>query len=211
LSDCLDEQRLIRELVARDCDAWQHFVERFQGLVYARTSRTALECNLRLDRADIDDLCAEVFACLVADDFATLRRFEGRSKLATWLSVIARRTTLRRLSQRRDINSFSGNDPDRIDENTNQNLDALSRMIDEENAERLHTMMTRLGDGDQWILRMFYLDGLSYREISERMDLAVNTIGPKLQRAQKRLKKLLTTEEAERATSQAKIKSKRKR
>jgi RNA polymerase sigma-70 factor (ECF subfamily) len=187
-----DERLLIQQLVTRDRDAWVRFVQNYQGLVYSRVTRTAQECNRVLDRADVEDICAEVFACLVANEYASLRRFEGRSSLATWLSVITRRIALRSLIKPRpDAAAGESDGREQPKEPQTQRDSALAQLIRAEDAARLNKMLDRLNPPDQRVLRMFYVEHLGYAEISKRMEISINTVGPKLHRAHQRLKRLL--------------------
>ena len=71
-------------------------MERYQAVVYSGARRTAQSCQILLEQSDLEDITAEVFASIVANDYAALRRFEGRSRLSTWLTVLARRHCLLR-------------------------------------------------------------------------------------------------------------------
>lgn len=150
---------------------------------------TAQECNRALGRADAEDICAEVFACLVANDYASLRRFEGRSSLSTWLSVIARRIALRcMIKPRLDVAAGDSDGQPSPPEPSTAQDSALAQLIRAEDAARLNKMLQRLNPPDQQVLRMFYVEHLAYAEISKRMGISINTVGPKLHRAQQRLK-----------------------
>lgn len=185
---------MIAALVARDRSAWSEFVERFQGLVYARVARTAWEFNRHLDRSAIEDIRADVFAALIENDFASLRRFEGRSSLATWLAIIARRSCVKWMQKRsqRDEQAHQ-----RIDDVPQGGVakggaeDLLAALIQTEDSLRLRTMFDRLNDGDRSVLRMFFMEGLSYADISRDLGISVNAVGPKLQRAQQRLRQMM--------------------
>ncbi|HJN12071.1 MAG: RNA polymerase sigma factor [Pirellulaceae bacterium] len=192
-----EERRLIAALVARNRDAWSEFVERFQGLVYARVARTALEFNDHLDRSAIEDIRAEIFAALIENDFASLRRFEGRSSLATWLAIIARRSCLRwmqKRSQRQEQVNQRIDDLQQEDIVGGASEDILAALIQTEDGLRLRTMLGRLNEGDRSVLQMFFMDGLSYAQISRGLGISINSVGPKLQRAQKRLRQLMETD-----------------
>ena len=41
---------------------------------------------------------------------------------------------------------------------------------------------------DQRILRLFYEEGQSYQQIAESLEVSINTVGPKLDRARQRLR-----------------------
>lgn len=186
-----DELHLIQRLVARDRGAWCQFVQSFQGLVFARVRRTALECNRQLAQVEAEDICADVFMRLVANDYASLRRFEGRSSLATWLSVIARRVCLRHLQKPRVRQIDTGDAQETIADRAADTDDALAGIIAREDTARLHKMLDELSAADQQVLRWYYLDELGYREISQRLQISTNTVGPKIHRAQQRLKRIM--------------------
>jgi DNA-directed RNA polymerase specialized sigma24 family protein len=43
--------------------------------------------------------------------------------------------------------------------------------------------------------RLFYIDGCSYREISQKLDMPMNSVGPTLNRIHAKLRAALTHEE----------------
>lgn len=185
-----EDRRLIERLVARDSTAWAEFVERFQRLVLARVLATARELNHPLAAADADDLCADVFAQLVERDFAALRGFEGRSRLGTWLSVITRRSCLRRLARRwREPSRPAEGAPSDLEVVACPHDDPLATLLRGERHARVRDGLSQLSERDQQLVRSFFIDGSSYREISEQLQMPINSIGPTLQRIQARLRK----------------------
>src|SRR5437868_9925056 len=81
--------------------AWEYVVDRFMGLVVHVINHTAQCRSINLSAADREDLAAEVFLAIVDDDMGALRHFRGRSSLATYLTVIARRVVVRKLVEGR--------------------------------------------------------------------------------------------------------------
>ena len=67
------------------------------GLVVHVINHTAQCRSINLTAADREDLAAEVFVAIVDNDMAALRHFRGKSSLATYLTVIARRVVVRKL------------------------------------------------------------------------------------------------------------------
>ncbi len=188
MSERGEDLQLAQALVAGSSVAWRQFVERYQGLVYARVVRTVQECQRQLPAADMEDIVAEVFSSLLTNDCAALRRFEGRSRMSTWLTVIARRSCLRHLEKQ--PRSTSQDDfEETVDPEPVRN--SLATLIAQEDAQRVRACLGRMSPGDQQIIRLFFHDDLSYREISKSLNLSINTVGPKLHRAQQRLKALL--------------------
>ncbi|MFO0902302.1 MAG: RNA polymerase sigma factor [Pirellulales bacterium] len=184
----VDEIELIRRLVAGDATAWRDFVDRFHRLVAARVAATARELQVPLRPTDAEDLAAEVFLQLVARDFAALREFQGRSTLSTWLSVIARRISLRKLlsARREPANPLYAAPP--VETADEAHADPLAQLIHGENRRRLAAALADLSDRQRELVQLHYLDGCSYREISQRLGIPMNSVGPSLQRAQQKLR-----------------------
>ena len=165
-------------------------MRRYEGIVAAAIRRTAAQYGFTLRRSDHDDFCAEVFAGLLANDMAALRSFEGRCRLSTWLTILARRSFLKNLRRIRGRDTLASED--QINNSLlPQTIDLLERLVADEDQKRLRRAMERLRDGDRRILELFFCDELSYRQIGEQMGISVNAVGPKLFRAQQRLKKAM--------------------
>lgn len=174
-----------RQLLQRCLDsaprAWPDFVDRFLGLVVHVANHTAKTRGVSLDLSTRDDLVAEVFLALVSDDFAVLRRFRRNCSLATYLTVISRRIIVRRLIQIRRSQVSS-----RIEDHADADSPVPQRIEDREEVQQL---MLRLDPKEANVVRMFHLEGKSYREISEAMGLSENTIGPVLTRARDKMRR----------------------
>lgn len=172
--------------------SWEDFVDRFLGLVVHVANRTAAARGEDLDDATRDDLVAEVFLEFLRDDSAVLRRFRRNCSLATYLTVIARRVIVRRLMSRRRaagqparLASGNGTPTAHAHAATNGNP-ALERW---ENEEEVRDLMLRLDPQEADLVRMFHLEGKSYREISEQIGVAENSIGPALSRARAKMRR----------------------
>jgi RNA polymerase sigma-70 factor (ECF subfamily) len=92
------DQDLIDRCVRRVPGAWEEFVDRFAGLVLRVVRHTVQLHGGAVMEDRLPTFVAAAFATLLRDDFAVLRRFRGRSSLASYLAVTARRTTLLALS-----------------------------------------------------------------------------------------------------------------
>ena len=201
------ESQLVTQLIAGSRAAWADFVGRYETIVCARIRRTGLELHRSLSASDVDDMCAEVFASLVANDFSALRRFEGRCQLSTWLGIIARRTCLKQLLRNREPNASGGSDVwDPLDQESFLR-DSLQRLVQHEDRCRLREQMQQLKPRDQEILRLFYMENLSYAQVGQQLNISINTVGPCLHRAQQRLKKLLLQSSQESNTNASEARS----
>ncbi|WP_339727000.1 RNA polymerase sigma factor [uncultured Gimesia sp.] len=187
-----EERPFILLLLKRDSQSWNEFVERYERLIVSRILSTCRECGLSPRPDLVEDCAAEVMAALFQNEMQGLRQFQGRSKLSTWLAVIVRRTTLNVLRrQQRDNEKIRPNDsqfdiatvPDPFSQGT-IDLPAEERV-------QLQACMTQLKQTDRQALVMYFDQKLSYAEIGHTLGITENAVGPKLHRAQKRLKKLM--------------------
>lgn len=191
-----EDYQLTRRLVTGDPAAWRTLVARFQRLVLARVSATGRELNRPLSQADADDLCAEVFSRLIADNYAALRRFEGRSTLSTWLCVVTRRIVLRRLSSASREPSHPAAKPQALESlPASAAEEPLAMIISDEDRALLVAGMAQLSERHQQLARLLYLEGQSYREISQRLNMPMNSIGPTLARIHEKLRAAMKQEE----------------
>ncbi len=184
-----EERRLVQRLLVNDTGAWRDFVHRFQSVVAARAQQTICHCLGSAREADRDDLVAEVFATLIQNDKRALRKFSFDSSIATWLTVITHRRCLRYVTVRRRQAEQSTLSTRELHNGIEDG--PLGKMVDEENRLRLRQEMKQLRQSDQRVLELFYFDSLGYREIGNRLGISTNAVGPKLHRAQQRLKRLM--------------------
>ena len=179
-----------RSLLARCLEhhpgAWRDFVDRFIGLFVHVVNHTAHARSVRLSSDDIDDLCAEVFLTLLADDFAALRRFRGRCSLATYLAVIARRVVVREIARRRKAEALGHVPAHQASLDRAGSGPVHEGRIDDE--DEVQAMLAGLGERDASVVRHFHLEGRSYSEISQLLGIPENSIGPTLARARGRLR-----------------------
>lgn len=162
--------------------AWVNFVDRFLGLMIHVVNHTARTRGLPLDDDTRDDLVAEIFAVIVADKYAVLRRFQKNCSLATYLSVIARRIAVRRLMTRSPATLS--------DELLDQQGQPDRELAQFEDAEEVERLLTRLSPDEAQVVRMYHLEGLSYLEISRQIGIQESSIGPVLSRARNKMRQV---------------------
>jgi RNA polymerase sigma-70 factor (ECF subfamily) len=184
------ELELVRRLVGGDQRAWGEFVTRFQRLVWTCIRRTSERYRLELSTADLEDTVADVFAALLERDCAALRRFEGRCSLATWLIVISRRRCQRRV-RKRFHRPVPFTDGDGTAAKLAAEVDPLEDLIRREDQQLVRIAFDRLSPADRRVLELHHHQQLGYAEIGRELGIAMNSVGPRIHRAQQRLRKLL--------------------
>ena len=182
------DRQLIDRCLARKPRAWEDFVDRFMGLVVHVINHTAQARSMRLAAEDKEDLCAEVFLTIIRDDFALLRHFRGQCSLATYLAVVARRVIVRHLLQRQI--SVNLGDAALQHAATHANSNGSHREGEaRENQEEVERMLAGLDGDEARVVRMYHLEGKSYREISSAVGIAENSVGPTLSRAREKMRR----------------------
>ena len=182
------DRELLDRCIAQHPNSWKNFVDRFMGLVIHVVHQSARNRSYRPSEADRDDLVAEVFLTLVADDFKVLRHFRGESSLATYLTVVARRVVIRAISRMGStVGSPTENFSDRLHiDVADPHPEAAAVLSDRDQVERL---LAELEGAERDVVRLYHLEGRSYYEISMATGIAENSIGPLLSRAREKLRR----------------------
>ena len=179
------DRNLLRRCLAEEPGAWKDFVDRFIGLFVHVVNHTGHARSVRMTPEDVDDLCAEVFLVLLADDYAVLRRFRGESSLATYLTIVARRVVVHEIARRKMAEALGHVSVLHPDLRQSQSPSRELQRID--NQEEVQRMLRDLPQTDAEVVKQFHLEGKSYREISSRLGIPENSIGPTLTRARMKL------------------------
>lgn len=161
---------------------WQKFVDRFMGLVVHVINHTAQCRSANLSATDREDLAADVFLAIVDNDMAVLRHFRGKSSLATYLTVIARRVVVRKLTESRSALPLG----DMVAQAESEDLEPEQRI---DNQEEVGRLLGQLQGSEAAVVRMYHLEGKTYQEISRTVGMPENSVGPMLSRARAKLRR----------------------
>ncbi len=191
------DRNLLDRCLGRKPKAWEDFVDRFMGLVVHVTNHSAQSRSIRLSPEDREDLCAEVFLAIIKDDFAVLRHFRGQCSLATYLTVVARRVVVRDMLSRKSAARLNaGGEPNNHSPNLTPGIASADSSVDPlsdgeqrlNNREEVEKLLELLGGEEAAVVRMYHLEGKSYREISTAVGIAENSVGPTLSRARQKMR-----------------------
>ncbi|MDH4270390.1 MAG: RNA polymerase sigma factor [Candidatus Aminicenantes bacterium] len=155
-------------------------VEDHKNLVYHLIHRTVR------DRTAHEEIFQEVFLNVLE----SLPRFEGRSKLSTWIASIAVHTCykfIQKAGKRERVESFGdwlegGPEPD-VPSDLQENLERSDVR------RRLERHLGELGPKYALPVTLFYLEGMSYQEIAEILEVPLGTVKSHLFRGLKELRK----------------------
>ncbi|MFI4874401.1 MAG: RNA polymerase sigma factor [Blastopirellula sp. JB062] len=178
------DRNLLDSCLTGEPCAWEALVDRFIGLVIHVVDHTARAKGVDITVEDREDLAADVFARLVRKDFRILRDFRRKCSLATYLTVIARRVTIRQLHRRireRSLQfALDGEPKTPITWTVEQRV---------EDRDQIEAWLEALSGLEAEVVRRFHLEGLSYEEISRQLGIPVNSVGPTLSRARLKIRR----------------------
>jgi RNA polymerase sigma factor (sigma-70 family) len=178
-----DERALAAKILAGDKGAFRTLVERYQRLV------SHIVFRMIPNDTDREDVCQEVFIKV----YENLSGFRFESKISTWIARIAYNTSVSYLEKMKThlYDSISSENEPLLELSDNN-------ILPDEYAEardlslRLAREIDRLPVLCGTILSLYHLEGMSYYEIRQIMQLPEGTVKSYLFRARKLLKKRLS-------------------
>jgi RNA polymerase sigma-70 factor, ECF subfamily len=183
------DRNLLDRCLNRKPRGWEDFVDRFMGLVVHVINHTAQCRSTNLSSADREDLAADVFLAIIDNDMAVLRHFRGKSSLATYLTVVARRVVVRKLVEGRSVMPLG----EMVAKAESDDHEPEQRISDHEEVGKL---LGQLQGSEAAVVRMYHLEGKSYQEISRTVGMPENSVGPMLSRARAKLRRRAGADQA---------------
>ncbi|PLX19737.1 MAG: hypothetical protein C0597_04935 [Marinilabiliales bacterium] len=182
----MDEKILLDKIAARDERAFQFFVDKYHQLVLNVCN------NILHNHDDAMDVSQEVFIKL----YESIENFRGESKITTWLYRISVNKSLNYLRSQKRRKLFSSIDvifKENNDRNTPKanDLKPGESIEQEENKRALHYALKKLPKKQNIALSLHNFEDLSYKEVSEIMEITVTEVGVLINRGKKKLKSIL--------------------
>jgi RNA polymerase sigma-70 factor (ECF subfamily) len=168
----MEDSVAIRRCKAGDKDAFRHIVERYQAEAMGHAMA------ILADREDAFDALQEAFI----DAYQALSRFDMSRQFYPWFYTILRNRCFKLASGRK--------------KNAGLNLDEaliLAPVSDVAPEDRvsLEKALLELSSAERELLTLRHLDGLSYDELAERLEIPKGTVMSRLYHARKRLREKL--------------------
>ncbi len=180
------ETELIALLKQKDRAAFKEIVDTSQDMVH----NTAL--GILQNAEDAEDVTQEVFIQV----FESVASFKEESKFSTWLYRITVSKAMDHIRKKKRkkrfafIQSLYGKNDESVIEPPDFFHPGIS-MENKENAAVLFKAMSRLPPNQKTAFALNKIEGLSYVEIGEVMNLSVSAVDALLHRAKGNLKKML--------------------
>ena len=160
-----DDERLVRQCLDGDEDAWNKLVDRYKGLIYS------VPVKYRFSPED----AADIFQSVCVELFTHLSRLKKIQSLRSWLVTVALHKCLHWQKQQRRLIEF-----DALDKFTAEAMAAAPDVLSEVRREQaVRDAMERLPPRCAELIRMLFFEQppLPYDEVAKRLGLAVGSIG----------------------------------
>ena len=190
------EADLVDGLRAGDAAAYRRFVDENSASVYG------LALKLLGDEQEAEDVLQETFLSA----FRAIDRFEGRSKLSTWLYRIAYNASLMHLRKRERMTTFSLDQPYGDEEQVRPVAGDLlvdwsavpdDRLLTAEARQEMDRAIAQLPESLRSAFILRDIQGLSGAETAEILGISVQAVKNRLHRARLSLRDRLSSYFAE--------------
>ena len=105
--------------------------------------------------------------------YKSIKTFKEKSTLHTWMYRIAYNESIRFIEKNKIKTAFSLNEDDN---NYLENLTQDVYFNGDQAQLKLHSIITKLSEKQQRVFQMKYFDDLSFKQISEILDISENTL-----------------------------------
>ncbi|NAS11659.1 RNA polymerase sigma factor [Poritiphilus flavus] len=184
----MKERDLIEALRTGDSLAYSQLLDEYQQKVFS----TCL--SFVPNREDAEDISQEVFV----EVFNSVGKFNGRSKLGTWIYRIAVNKSLEFIRKKNTkkrfgfMQSLSGNvvPVDRSSYFTEFNHPGI-QLENKERTELLFRAIDQLPEAQKVVFTLHRIDGMSHKEVAEITKKSISSVESIMFRAKKNLQKIL--------------------
>jgi len=182
----MDSAALVRELVRTgDDDLFQVLVERFKDRVF----RLVVSMLGPGNEAEAEDVVQEVFVLV----FRKIGTFRHDSDFSTWLYRMARNRAIDRLRTARMRHVHVGEEGLRSMPSASGTHNPEDAAVTGERRTAILDQVSRLPEPQRTIVHLYYWIGTGVGEISELLDMNVQTVKSQLHRARHRLENELVS------------------
>ncbi|MEO7660662.1 MAG: RNA polymerase sigma factor [Pyrinomonadaceae bacterium] len=162
----MDDLATIKRCLNGETDAFRHLVEGYQKQAVGHA--VAILGN----REDALDAVQEAYV----DAFWSLKTFDPARRFYPWFYVLLRNRCYKMTAKRRETESIEETE-----------IIAPSATLPDEERFALERALLALDKNDREIITLKYLDGLSYDEIAERLEIPKGTVMSRLFYARRQL------------------------
>jgi len=184
----LEEKQLIQALKNSDESAFRELVKKHELNVY----------NTCIGMLGNEDNAKDISQDVFIEVFRSIHKFRGDSKISTWLYRLAVNKSLNHIrdnKKHRIVRSiqrfFTKEENERLDLQDFSSQNAEQEIEQDEHSKALHNALDKLPENQKTAFVLKNYDNLSYKQISEIMELSHSSVESLIHRAKVNLQKHL--------------------
>lgn len=173
---------IIKRLQQGEKELFSQLIKVYQDRVYG------LSMKLMQDENDANEIAQTTFIQV----YQKIKKFRGESKLSVWIYRITYNHAVDQLKRKKRWvhDNFKDEDIGGL-----YQPKVLTQLNQEDERGEIQWALNQLSSSEQALIKLFYLEELSYNEIVNITKISLSNVKVKLHRSKKKLKKLLTRTE----------------
>lgn len=174
------ESEIIRKIIHGDTDEFRYFIDRYKDMAFS------IAISMIPDEPIAEDVVQDAFI----KAFKNLKQFRRKAKFSTWFyAIVVNEARIQKRKRKLSVLSldsdfFNGSEP--FEDNQ-----ALHNLHAEDQKRVINGALSNLSDRESLLLRLFYLNENSIREIHKITGFSVSSIKTGLHRARKSFNRVL--------------------
>ena len=176
-----EDSRLVNEFLSGKAAAFDEIYKKYEKLVFN------IAIQLLKNREDAEECLNDTFMKV----YKNLSAYRGDCTLSVWIYRIAENTALDALKSR-DKREFSSlEDDDEVPASTDEKINPEKYIEIEENKKLIRAAIAALNERERVIITLCDIEGLSYEEISDALNINIGTVSSRISRAREKIKKYI--------------------
>lgn len=175
-----DEQ--VAELVLENKQEFNVLVDRYAKKIQRYVAR------LTGNWQESEDITQEVFF----KAYVNIASFDPRLKFSSWLYRIAHNESVNFIKKNYRVKNVELND--NLDYGDSEGKDILQKIDSKFSSQAVISALYQLNTRDREIIELVYFEEKSYLEVSDILKMPLNSVGPTLNRAKGKLRKVIENE-----------------
>ncbi len=181
----MNDEELVLQAVAGNAQSFEELVTKYEKLVYSICYR------MFNNREDALDFTQDTFVKV----YKNMEKAIGKGSFKSWICTIATNTCLdeiRKRSKRNTISIDAHYDNDESNakrEIADTSLTPLEEIVTKEDNELLNKAINNLAEDYKIIIVLRDIQGFSYDEIAESLEISLGTVKSRISRARNKLQK----------------------
>ncbi|GMV79406.1 MAG: RNA polymerase sigma factor SigE [Planctomycetota bacterium] len=177
-----NDGELVVKCLEGDLDAFNELVERYQNA--ARNRAVAIVRDFQA----AEDITQEAFV----KAYDSIPQIDNPDRFGAWLMTIVQRTALDHLRGKKETMSLESMKEQGFEAQRQTRGLQIEKLEDREDDVQVLEALRDLRDDYREIIELKHIEGLSYKEIADRLGMTVSAVGEKLSRVRKMLERKLT-------------------